>query len=119
MQKIIEERCKLVKENLGIRMYSRDWKNNKNITEVIDPDIIDSIILTRPSTLSTDIFKLNKNIQISIFNGGIPTHLIISLDKIPKIIDNYTKMNKMPNYKKRKIAYIFCKGVCSGRIKVI
>jgi CRISPR-associated endonuclease Cas1 len=119
MEKIIEDKCQLKKENLGIRLYSYNFNKKEKYTEVINPKELDSLILIRPSTISTDIFKLNPNIQVTIFNNGNPTHLIYPINSTPKIIKNYIKLNNLSSFKKKKLGYVFCKGVCSNRIKVL
>lgn len=117
---IIENPCNLYKKKLEIGIGYYDYLTDKKTNKFINPDNIDEIILTRgASSISTDIFKLNPNLEITIYNNGSPSHLIIPINNLPKIMKNEQIFNKISKHKKRKLAWIFCKAVCSGRIEAL
>jgi len=117
---IIDKPCNIHKKKLEIEISYFDFETGKKHNEYLDPSKIkEDIILTRNSSISTGIFKLNPNLNIIIVHHGKPTHSIISLEKMPLIFKNQKIFDKVSKYKKRKLAYVFAKGVCSGRIKVL
>ena len=114
---ILNNPSKVYKKKLEIVVSSFDYNNKEQKNSYLDPSKIDDLIITRTSSISTDIFKLKPDLNVQIFTDGKPTHLIISNDSIPKIIKNERLFIKLSKYKKRKLAWLFCKAVCSGRIK--
>jgi len=116
---IIDKSCSLYKKKLEIGVGFFDFNTKKKSNIFLNPKEVTDIILTRSSSISSEIFKLNPNINILLFNNGKPTHTIIPINNIPKILRNEELFYKLPKYKKRKLAWIFCKGVCSNRIEVM
>lgn len=116
---IIEKPCRLYKKKLEIGVGYHDLSTDKKSNIYLNPAEIEEIVLTRPSSVSTEIFKLNPEISVLIFNRGKPTHTIISMESLPKIFKNEKLFNELTNYKKRKLMWVFCKAVCSQRIKIL
>jgi CRISPR-associated endonuclease Cas1 len=116
---IITNPCSLYKKKLEIGVGFFDYNTKKKSNIFLNPMEVSDIILTRASSISSEIFKLNPNINILLFNNGIPTHTIIPIDNLPKILKNEELFYKLSKHKKRKLAWIFCKGICSNRIEVI
>jgi CRISPR-associated protein Cas1 len=96
-----------------------DFKTKKTKNEFINPKEVDEIILTRSSKISTDIYKLNPKLTIICFKDGKPIATLIPINNLPKILKNEKLFSKLSKYKRNKIAWIFCKAVCSSRIKII
>jgi len=116
---IIENPSRIRKENLRIEINSYDYKSNKKINHHIDPKDIKEIILTKPSSISTEIFKLKPDLNIMFFNKGNLVGVINPIDNLPKILKNEELFNKLSKYKQKRLRWIFCKAVCSSRIREI
>ena len=116
---ILENPSKLYKKKLeiGVGYYDISKQQNKNI--YLNPKEVNEIILTQTSSISTDIFKLNPNINILIFNKGKLSHSLIPINNLPRILKNEMLFNSLSKHKRKKLMWIFCKAVCSNRIKVL
>lgn len=116
---IIQNNCNLSRRRRDILIKGFDILQNKKFSKYLNPKELDNIVLTGKSTVSTEIFSLNPEMNISIFNRGKLTHTVIPIGNIPKIIKNEELFSKLSRYKRKKLSWIFCKAVCSSRIKVI
>jgi len=114
---ILENPSKIRKENLRIEINSYDYKTQKKENKHLNPKEIDELILTKPSTISTEIFKLNPKLNIMFFSKGNLIGSFSPIDNLPKILKNEKLFNNLSKYKERKLRWLFCKAVCSGRIK--
>jgi len=116
---LIENPCNISKENLRIKISEFDYDSKEKNNLYINPNEVDNLVLTRPSSISTAIFKLNPDINIMIFNNGKPTNIIMPYEKVSKIISNNKLLENLSRSKRRRLAFVFCKAVCSNRIKVL
>jgi len=117
---ILENPCSIKKENLRIFIKGNDWINQKSNNLHLNPkEIKEDIVLTQPSTISTEIYKLKPDLNILFFSKGNLIASITPIDNLPKILKNESLFNNLSKYKRRKLAWIFCKAVCSRRIKEI
>jgi len=117
---IIDYPCNIHKKKLEICISFKNWDTGKNENKYFNPNEVQELILTRGnSSVSGSIFKLNPNLNIMFFSEGKPIANVLPMNKIPKILKNEELFYKLSKHKKRKLAWIFCKAVCSQRIKVI
>jgi len=117
---IIDKPCNIHKKKLEIEVSYKDFDTGKISNTYLNPNKLkEDIILTRKSSISTEIFKLKPDLNITIVNHGKPTHTIINLNKLPLILKNEQLFEKLSKYKRKKLAYIFAKSVCIGRIKTL
>ncbi len=110
---IIDFSCKVRKENLRILIEGKE----RNIH--IDPKQIDELILTKKSSVTSEVYKLKEDLNIIFFSQGMPVCSMSPLNNIPKILKNEELFNKISKYKRRKLTWLFAKSVCSKRIKEI
>jgi CRISPR-associated protein Cas1 len=116
---ILENPSTIKKENLRIFVKGYNWKSQKPENYHIDPKELDDLILTKPSTISTEIYKLKPDLNVLFFSRGNLIASIMPIDNLPKILKNEQLFNNLSKYKQKKLRWIFCKAVCSSRIKVI
>jgi len=118
---IVENPCSINKENLRISIRGYNWKNKEKFSYKLEPPYEDELILTssRPSTISTAIFDLKPDMNVLIFKKGILSNMIIPTNNLPKIFKNERLFNNLSKHKTKKLRWIFCKAVCSNRIKII
>jgi CRISPR-associated protein Cas1 len=117
---IIEKNCNIKKENLRIKVSQiLDYKTKEVENVYLNPNEIIDLVLTKPSSISTAVFTLNPELSVLIFNKGKPTNIIANIDTVPNLFRFEKSILKLSKYKKRKLAYIFCKAVCSNRIKIL
>lgn len=120
---IIKNPCKIYKKKLEIVIGYYDLKEGKKSNVFYNPLSLkgENIILTKDSSISTSIFKLQPNLSISIYDSKQKqiTHTLISLNNLPDILKNEKYFYTLNRYKKKKLAYIFCKGICNDRIKIL
>ena len=116
---ILENTSNIKKENLRIHIKGYDWKNQKSDNYHLNPKEISDLVLTKPSTISTEIYKLKPDLNILFFSKGNLVASVTPIDNLPKIMKNEQLFNNLSKYKKKKLMWIFCKAVCSSRIKVL
>ena len=102
------------KDYIKISSYNINTGSKSN-KEILRTEL-DNLILFKNSSISTDaITFLNK--PIYILDGNNLSHIVVSINNNNKMFE-YDKLISKLNYKrKNKLAYVFCKGVCLGRIK--
>jgi CRISPR-associated endonuclease Cas1 len=119
---IIKDPCSVYKKKLEIVFGYFDLKTKKKKNTYYNPSDLKkkNILLTRRSSVSTSIFSLQPDMSFSILGPKHTiTHVLIPLNNLPEILKNEKYFYKLNAYKKRKLAYVFCKGVCSDRIKTL
>jgi len=116
---IIENPSAIRKENLRIFIKGYDYNKQESVNFHLDPKDIDELILTKPSTISTEIYQLKPNLNILFFSKGNLIASVTPIDDLPKIMKNEKLFNELSKYKQKKLMWIFCKAVCSNRIKIL
>lgn len=116
---IIENPSEIKKENLRIFIKGYDWNKQKSANYHINPKELDELILTKPSSISTEIYKIKPDLNVLFFSKGNLTASIMPVDNLPKLLKNEELFNNLSKYKRRKLMWIFCKAVCSRRIREI
>jgi CRISPR-associated endonuclease Cas1 len=120
---IIKNKCKIYKKKLEIVIGYYDLNKNEKKNVYYNPKDLKgkNILLTKDSSISTSIFKLQPDLSISVFDykKKCITHTLMSLDNISEILKNEKYFYMLNSYKRKKLAYIFCKGVCTDRIKIL
>lgn len=120
---IIKNQCKIYKKKLEIVIGYYDLNKNEKKNVYYNPKDLKgkNIFLTRDSSISTSIFKLQPDLSISVFDckKKCITHVFMPLNNISDILQNEKYFHMLNSYKRKKLAYIFCKGVCTDRIKIL
>lgn len=116
---IIGNPCSIYKKDLRIAISEFDLDRKEKINTYLNPKDINNFVLTNKSSISTEILKLKPDLNIVILNKGKPISSLVPIDNLPKILTNESLFSNLSKYKRKKLRYIFCKGVCSSRIKVL
>lgn len=117
--KIIEHPSELKKENLRIFSKGYDYTNSVASNHHINPNEVDEIILTKPSSISTEIYKIKPDLNILFFSKGDLMAAVMPVDNLPTILKNEKMFSKISKYKQKKLCWTFCRAVCSSRVKII
>lgn len=119
LKMIIENPSEIKKENLRILIKGYDYVNKKSVNYHLNPKELDELILTKPCSISTEVYKLKPNLNILFFSKGNSIASVTPLNNLPKILKNENLFNNLSKHKRRKLRWLFCKAVCSRRIKEI
>ena len=101
---IIENPSQVRKENLRIFINGYNWNTKQPSNFHLDPKNIDDLILTKPSTISTEVYKLKPDLNILFFSKGNLTASVMPIDNLPKILKNESLFNKCIGELTMKIA---------------
>jgi len=89
------------------------------MSEYLIPKDLNDIVLTSQSSISTEIYKLNPELNITILSKGSIVASVNPANNISKIIRNERLFNSLSKYKRRKLMWTFCKAACSSKIKIL
>lgn len=94
-----------------------DFKNKKNINQRIPFDKIQELVfVSDSSSISKGVIKNLVGKNVVFLSKGKPIAFIGWVDDSNDLFFYSKKMAELPNSIKRKLAFVFCKGVCTSRI---
>lgn len=117
---ILDKPTKVCLDKQEILFSEFDFANKKNVnTRVPFSQVEDLAFISDKSSVSKGALKRLQGKSVSFISKGEPTALVFWLNEHNKFFHYSKKMSELPKSKKRKLAFVFCKGVCNGRIKEI
>lgn len=91
-------------------------ERNETITKSYSPEDIEKIVIMSNASITRNCIKLLDGKEVLFFSKNMPIGCFIPFYNTPDSLKLSERMSALKKSQRFKLAFVFCKGVCLGRI---